>query len=413
MTNTKKKRADREGSIYFDKARNRWVAQYTAAYSSKTGRPIKRTRSAATQREAKLLLEELKEKYAGNHALIADKLTVGMWLDQWFETYSKPKVRPNTADGYEHMLGIAKREVGRLPLDGLTSFELQRIVNTQMAKHYRTAQYFRTVLRMAFRRAVRLKLIRDNPADDIELPRKPPKKPFAKPTKEAREALLNADTMYYCWRYILLTEYMTGLRRSELLGLTWQDINLTEGWLRVRHSLILGRKKEGMKCAPIYLSEPKTENSKRQICIPPALCKELAAYKAQQAAMRLKAGRWEHPEHVFTCRDGEYINPAAFSSQYTKVRKKLGIRTTFHMLRHDMASRMKASRKFDFKDIQAQLGHSTVQITMDIYTHIDDEAKSAVSCWLEEDADNIVDLHQDGKGSLVQLPSKNKEPIAN
>ena len=60
------------------------------------------------------------------------------------------------------------------------------------------------------------------------------------------------------------------------------------------------------------------------------------------------------------------------------------------MLRHDMASRMKASGKFDFKDIQEQLGHSTIQITMDIYTHIDEESKSAVGKWLESDAENLI-----------------------
>ena len=65
------------------------------------------------------------------------------------------------------------------------------------------------------------------------------------------------------------------------------------------------------------------------------------------------------------------------------------------MLRHDMASRMKASGQFDFKDIQEQLGHSTIQITMDIYTHIDEEAKAAVSHWLDGDAKNIVSLGQE------------------
>ena len=121
----------------------------------------------------------------------------------------------------------------------------------------------------------------------------------------------------------------------------------------------------------------------------------ILVHEAMQAAKRLQAERWEHPDLVFTGENGKYINPAKFSSDFCNIRRKLGIKTTFHMLRHDMASRMKASGQFDFKDIQEQLGHSTIQITMDIYTHIDEEAKAAVSHWLDGDAENIVSLGQE------------------
>ena len=158
-----------------------------------------------------------------------------------------------------------------------------------------------------------------------------------------------------------------------------------------------------MDAYPVFLSQPKTEKSRRQLYLPPALCKELAAYKVRQMKLRLQNGHWEHPEMVFTDKDGAYISPCVFSSQYVKVRKKLGIKTTFHMLRHDMASRMKASHRFDFKDIQEQLGHSTIQITMDIYTHINEEKKAAVSDWLQNDMDNVVDFGECDKTQLRQM----------
>ena len=93
---------------------------------------------------------------------------------------------------------------------------------------------------------------------------------------------------------------------------------------------------------------------------------------------------------IFTKADGKPINPSSFSSRYAFVRKKLGITTTFHMLRHDMASRMKKARLFDLKDIQAQLGHSSIHITMDIYTHIDEDEKQEVSNWLESGINEIL-----------------------
>jgi len=380
-----------DGSIYRDGRTNRWIAQVNVGYDGKTGRMIKRTRTCRTQKEARAALEALALKYANPGALKADHLTVKNWLSNWFEVYSRPQIREDTAASYLHMINYATEAIGNMPLGDVTPFALQLIINRQMQEHYRTAQYFRTVMRMAFKRAVKLKLIPDNPAMDLELPKRKPKKPFVRPTREDREALLAAQSPYYCWRYILLTEFFTGLRRGELLGLHWSDIDLAAGKLRVSHALANGIKKAG-EDAPVYLAEPKTAKSKRELFIPAALCQELASYKAQQAALRLQSGSWEHPDLVFTGKNGHYINPAKFSSDFCNIRRKLGIKTTFHMLRHDMASRMKASGKFDFKDIQEQLGHSTIQITMDIYTHIDEEAKAAVSNWLDGDAGNIISL---------------------
>ncbi|MCR5437989.1 MAG: site-specific integrase [Selenomonas sp.] len=388
-TKKKNRRLPGDGSIYHDEKKDRWIAQLNIGYDGKTGRMIKRTKTCLSKREARAALEELTIKYASPNSLAADRLTVAHWLTSWFETYSRPQIRADTAASYQHMLNYAIAAIGRLPLSAVTSFELQRIITKQMNHHYRTAQYFRTIMRMAFKRAVKLKLIDDNPADDLELPKRKPKKPFIRPSRADREALLNAASPYYCWRYLLLTEYFTGLRRGELLALHWQDIDLAAGKLRVRYALANGAKQPG-KEAPVYLAEPKTTTSKRELYIPAALCQELTTYKAMQAAKRLQAQNWEHPDLVFTRENGRYINPAVFSSDFCNIRRKLGIKTTFHMLRHDMASRMKASGKFDFKDIQEQLGHSTIQITMDIYTHIDEESKSAVGKWLESDAENLI-----------------------
>ena len=392
-----------EGTIYKDTARNRWVAQVTVGYDGRTGRLIRRSKSARTRKEAQAALAALKEKYASQTAILASRMTVGLWLDRWFDTYSRPHIRQNTAAGYLLMIDIAKEYVGRIDLEALCSFDLQNVINKRLYNHYREAQYFCTVMKMAFARAVKLKIIPENPAEDLELPKKPPKRPFIAPTKEQREALIEAPSIYYCWRQMMLVEFMTGLRRGELLALHWEDLNLEEGWLKVRHALVNGRKEAGMDAYPVFLSEPKTEKSRRQLYLPPALCRELAAYKVQQMKLRLQNGHWEHPEMVFTDKDGAYISPCVFSSQYVKVRKKLGIKTTFHMLRHDMASRMKASHRFDFKDIQEQLGHSTIQITMDIYTHINEEKKAAVSDWLQNDMDNVVDFGECDKTQLRQM----------
>ena len=86
------------------------------------------------------------------------------------------------------------------------------------------------------------------------------------------------------------------------------------------------------------------------------------------------------------------MRPNTVSCYFAWLRNKLGIKSTFHMLRHDMASRMKNSSHFDLKDIQAQLGHASIKITMDIYTHLDEETQqNKVGQWLEENLTNLLD----------------------
>ena len=97
-----------EGTIYKDVKRNRWVAQVTVGYDGQTGRLIRRSKSARTRKEAMVALAALQEKYTSQAAIFASKMTVGLWLDRWFDTYSKPHIRQNTAAGYLIMIDIAK-----------------------------------------------------------------------------------------------------------------------------------------------------------------------------------------------------------------------------------------------------------------------------------------------------------------
>lgn len=132
----------------------------------------------------------------------------------------------------------------------------------------------------------------------------------------------------------------------------------------------------------LLLAPTKTAESRRDLPVPVEYCRELTAYRKSQLTLRLARGEWPHPESIFTTETGDYLSPSTFSSRFSAVKKRYGIRSTFHMLRHDMASRMKASGMFDMKDIQEQPGHSTIQITMDIYTHLEEDEKNAVRSWV-------------------------------
>lgn len=204
---------------------------------------------------------------------------------------------------------------------------------------------------------------------------------------------------FYFWRWLLLTEYVTGARLGELLALKWEDLTITTGQkghitggtLHIQHALYSGMKKDENGRPPLYRGGTKTPQGNRVLPLPVDYCYEIQHYRKVQLKHRLLVPDWQENGFLFTAANGSPLPPNKVSVFFLWLRKKLGIKSTFHMLRHDMASRMKNSSQFDLKDIQNQLGHASIKITMDIYTHIDEEAQQAkVSQWLEEDLSDIM-----------------------
>ena len=393
------KRADHDGTMYFSNSRKEWVVAVCVGTNPKTGKPVRKFRYFKTQKDALAGLNAMKEKYSIVTHLDADTITIGQWINKWFEVYSKPKIRGNTAQSYRHILDIAVEELGGIKLDKLTEIDLQGVIFGRLHDHYRTASFFRLLMKMCLRRAVKSKLIMESPAEDLELPKKPRKKAFVRPSREDWQKLIDFPTScYYCWKWILLTEFVTGARMSEVLALRWQDFTMAtdehgriqSGTLHIQHALYLGQNEEKGAPRPVILGDTKTQQGNRILPLPADFCRELMAYRKIQLERRLMTPGFDNQDFLFTMPDGKPINPGSFSSRYSFVRKKLGIKTTFHMLRHDMASRMKGTHMFDLKDIQTQLGHSSIQITMDIYTHIDEEQNQKISGWLAGGVNDLL-----------------------
>lgn len=395
----KKRRAASEGTIFYSEAQGLWVAQISAGLSQRTGKPLKKRKYARSQQEALEQLARMKEKYAVVKNVDADRITLGEWLTKWFEVYAMPKIKENTQQSYRRIINIAIEELGTVKLEKLTDIDLQGIIYGRLKNHFRTAQFFRVIMKAALKKAVKSRLIKESPAEDLELPKRPPKRKFVKPTGEEWKKLLEFDTScYYCWRWILLTEFVTGARLSELLALKWQDIDIqkdsqgriTGGSLHIQRTLYLGMNDQKGSERPLLEGPTKTEQGNRVLPLPVDFIHELMQYRKVRLERQMLTPCFERNDFIFTQNDGRPIRPSSFSSRYAFVRKKLGIETTFHMLRHDMASRMKGTHIFDLKDIQAQLGHSSIQITMDIYTHIDEEQRREISSWLESGVGKLI-----------------------
>lgn len=370
-----KRRRKGTGSIY--RSRNGWTAEISLGYDAKTGARLRKRAAAATRKEAG---EKLKKMLTASD-IVTCSITLADWINVWYIGRKRHRLRENTGRMYEHYLDVARRYFPFTPLSAIRWQDVQRLIDTEFAEHHRAAQHFHTVLKMAFDEAVKEKLISVNPADDIELPPRSRKKKFHKPDIKAWEELLTAETPLYCWRLLLLTEMVTGLRRSEILALRWEDIteDAEGGTLRVKKALIIGRKNEADGRRRLIRANTKSEAGERLLPLPPSYMSELAPYRQYQ----MEQIPHNNDGLLFTDKDGEAINPDTFSSIYYRVRKRLGIETTFHQLRHDMATSMKDARIFDMKDVQTQLGHSSIKVTMDVYTHTGKESRSRVTSWME------------------------------
>ena len=172
---------------------------------------------------------------------------------------------------------------------------------------------------------------------------------------------------------VLLTAY-TGLRRGEVLGLRWQDIDFSKGTLRVVQTIYdIGGK--------LSVKAPKTESSRRTIRLPNSLLPQLTHHRKEQAALRLKLGLGKDSNDlVFTTQDGKMFDPACFAKAFVREVAAAGVkRISFHALRHTHITHLLRDG-VPVHVVSARAGHARASITLDTYSHLlggDDENAAA------------------------------------
>jgi integrase len=319
------------------------------------------------QRELTRLLNELN---TGSYVEPA-KLTVARYLEKWLTDYAKPKVEGTTYDGYrvivdKHLVPA----LGMLPLPKLQPLHIQNYYAEAQRTGRRdgrgglsalTVRHHHRLLHTALEQAVRWQLLPRNPAAGVEPPR----------PKEEEMQVLDADGMRKLLEAAegtnlhvpILLAVGTGLRRGEILGLRWQDLNLPAGTLTVQQSL--EETSEGLA-----FKAPKTKCSRRTIHLPLVVTEALVRHRAAQAAHRLQVGAaYEDQSLVIAWEDGRPYRPHYVTLAFTRLVKKHGLTVRFHDLRHSQATALIALGEH-MKTISSRLGHSSIQITMDRYGHL-------------------------------------------
>lgn len=340
--------------------------------------------------EAEAELRRLLTAMDGGTYVEPNKLTVSKYLQQWLELV-QPNVAPKTYARYAEI-------VNKHLIPALGQHRLMKLNGLHIEAYYaearksgrlkgggglseRTLLHHHRVLNEALRRAVRLKLRAGNPAQDVDAP-KPSQREVNALDEQQTASLLKAATGTSIYAPILVA-VTTGLRLGELLALRWSDVDLDGGIIKVRRTL----QRIGKEL--VFKDTPKTRSSARKVSMLALTTEALRTHKAEQNKERLLMGP-DYARHglVFARADGSPWAPDTISKAFGRLARSQGLEgITFHTLRHSHASHL-LRQNVHMKVASERLGHSTIKITMDLYSHLldgmQDEAAAKVDSALRE-----------------------------
>lgn len=242
----------------------------------------------------------------------------------------------------------------------------------------KTIKHYHTFISSVLDRAVKWQMIPDNPCRRVDAPRVDRKRVQCMDEKQIGQFIQALQTEPLEYQAIFLLLILTGMRRGELLGLEWPDIDLQAGTLRIV------RTSQYTPQRGIYTDTPKTDNSSRPLAIPGELAELLTRYRAEQEVRRTQLGeRWDvawtkHPR-LFTQWDGKPMHPNAPYQEMQKILRRIGLPPySLHSLRHTNATLL-IEAGVDVRTVSGRLGHSQTSTTLNIYAEYLQSADSAAS----------------------------------
>ncbi len=325
-----------------------------------------------TKREAeKELARLLHEAHTGTF-VEPSRMTLAEYLEYWLENYAQTKVSPKTFESYAEFIRLyiipklGQHKLAKLQVAHIQSYYTQMLTSGRLKRagglSAQSVLHQHRILRQALQQAVKWQFLGRNPADAVVAPRPDHREMRALTDRETAQLLKAAEgTRLYMPILLAIT---TGLRRGELLGLRWADMDLSTGVLSVRQSL--GRTRSGMAFKP-----PKTAKSRRTVTLPAFVIEALERHRAvQNEERRLLGGAYQDQDLVAAEPDGQPQSPGALSRAFSKliIAKRLP-QVRFHDLRHSHATQL-LKQGVHPKIVSERLGHSTIGLTLDTYSHV-------------------------------------------
>ncbi|HGF7540205.1 TPA: tyrosine-type recombinase/integrase [Enterococcus hirae] len=354
-----------------------WKFQTYLGVDPLTGKQVRTTRRGfKTKKEAQLALTKLQLEYESNGLNKSKELTFQEVYDLWIVNYEQTVKESSFVKTKEQFTNHILPAFGALKINKISIDIAQKFANEKVKKFVLYREFINNASRICDY-AIKLGYLQDNPLKKITVPKRKvsvhEEDTLNFFSKEELEIFLKSVEkkkdirMYSFFR----TLSFTGMRVGELLALTWKDIDFNDNYIKINKTLTRGKNRR------LYVEQPKTKNSKRDIPVDDETINILKKWRLEQRKWLLTLGinTLSKNQLVFSNQKNEYF-------QLSKPRKWLEViikqnnlkRITVHGLRHTHASLLLEAGA-NIKDVQERLGHSSIQITMDLYIHITDKRK--------------------------------------
>ena len=355
----KKRRGHNEGTVYYEPDRDRWVAEVSIGPGKRKKFRFKTKQEAIKKKNEALRELERKTLATGPQRKLGD------YLEDWIENVHKDNLRISTYVKYKKHIKYIVSDLGEIWLQKLTPEQVTRFYTKKIKDGLssKTVHGIHGVLKLALDNAVRWNYVSKNVCDLVKPPRVVSREVVPLDIEQAR--MLLESVREHRLEVLLTMAIVTGMRRGELLALTWSNIDFERHSLQVVHTV---------DYIPKYgyvQTEPKTKAGKRLIRLPAFLMDMLKAHRVQQEEQRSKVGTaWENRDLVFPDLKGGYFNPNYLLRVFKKILENAGVpHMHFHDLRHSAATIL-LCMGINIKVIQSLLGHSDISITLGLYSHL-------------------------------------------
>lgn len=352
------------------------------------GKQIERI-GGKTKKEAQSKLNEILYKLENGYTISSD-MFISDYLDMWLDDYIKDIRSENTYVKYKNICDKYIIPVlGDIKLSALKVIHIEKLIRRfrKEGLNPTSTQNYYGIIRAALNKAVKLQLLNDNPCKFIDTPKRGK---FKANTLTVQEFYLIYDKLNaelyedYIFKLALDIALETGLRRGEMCGLTWDDIDFTNKCIHINQALI--------RVDNTYtISSLKTDSSYRSLPISDALLVKLENHKKRQKINRVKYGQFylknifnkKEYDLVFTWENGKFIIPSNFLQRLKRMLKHCNINKNirWHDLRHTNATLLLEGGA-SMKTVQERLGHSLMQTTSDTYAHVTEK--------MNREATNII-----------------------
>ena len=345
-----RKRKNGQGTVRL-RSDGRWEGRHIVGFDE-NGKAKQKSVLAKTKAECVEKLKKLQKEYTEVAPFkVKPDMRFGDWMNYWYENHCKPSIRPTTQKGYEEWIYVhAIPGLGHIPLNKLTQADCQKFLNEMKANGRKTHRDTKGpemaersvrscyhVIRMALDRAIKDGLIKKNPILGVKLPPPEPKEMKVLSKEEIQRFLIQAkaEGMYE----LFLLELTTGLRRGEILALTWDDLNFETGELHISKQVTpVGGKN--------IISEPKTKAAFRTIILPPVMVGLLREYRKEVFSPLMFPSR---------IKPNQPIDPSYVRKRLQQILERADCKKVrFHDLRHPYVKPTTKIFSLRLMDFQAQ-----------------------------------------------------------